>query len=115
MTWIKGTPDQQLMARSCGLVFLINKLAANNTEIGIRATVDTLADLLVENLAEGSSGIRSRLPELLKKENCPILMMIGDEYRIKTEESQAWDDDFNAEKNRLGNQHHRIDANAMTG
>jgi hypothetical protein len=110
MTWIKGTADQQLMARACGLVFLINKLAANNTDVGIRATVDTLADLLVEDISEGSSAIRSRLPELLKKENCQILMKIGDEYRIQTEESQAWDDEFNAERSRLANQPHRLDA-----
>ena len=50
MVWAKGTDDQRLMARSCGLVFLINKLASSNNEIGIRATVDTLADLLVEDL-----------------------------------------------------------------
>lgn len=110
MTWIKGTPDQQLTARACGLVFLINKLAANNTDISIRATVDTLADLMVENIAQGSASIRSRLPDLLKKDNCPILMKIGDEYRIQTEESQAWDDDFKAEKNQLSNQRHRLDA-----
>ena len=50
------------MARACGLVFLINKLGSSNTEIGIRATVDSLADLLVEDLAQGSSALRSRLP-----------------------------------------------------
>lgn len=37
MVWNKGTEDQRLMARACGLVFLINKLAANNNEVGIRA------------------------------------------------------------------------------
>ncbi len=109
MTWMgKGSADQKLLARSCGLIFLINKLAGSNTEIGIRATVDTLADLLVENLAEGSAAIRSKLPDLL--EDCKLLMKIGDEYRIQTEESQAWTDDFMAERGRLGNQAHRIDA-----
>jgi hypothetical protein len=38
MVWIKGTDDQRLMARACGLVFLVNKLASSNNEIGIRAT-----------------------------------------------------------------------------
>ncbi|MCH8474945.1 MAG: BREX system P-loop protein BrxC [Opitutales bacterium] len=108
MTWIKGSEDQQLLARACGLVFLINKLAASNTEIGISATVDTLADLLVENIAEGSAPIRSRLPGLL--DDCKLLMKIEDEYKIQTEESQAWNDDFLAEKGRLNNQAHRIEA-----
>lgn len=108
MTWIKGSDDQQLLARACGLIFLINKLAASNTEVGISATVDTLADLLVENLAEGSAPIRSRLPKLL--DECKLLMKIEDEYKIQTEESQAWNDDFLAEKGRLNNQAHRIEA-----
>ena len=50
------------MARACGLVFLINKLAGSNNEIGIKATVDTLADLMVEDLSLGSSALRSKLP-----------------------------------------------------
>jgi hypothetical protein len=108
MTWIKGSDDQQLLARACGLIFLINKLAASNTEVGISATVDTLADLLVENIAEGSAAIRSRLPGLL--DDCKLLMKIEDEYKIQTEESQAWNDDFLAEKGRLNNQAHRIEA-----
>lgn len=108
MTWIKGSEDEQLLARACGLVFLINKLAASNTEVGISATVDTLADLLVENIAEGSAPIRSRLPGLL--DDCKLLMKIEDEYKIQTEESQAWNDEFLAEKGRLNNQAHRIEA-----
>lgn len=108
MTWIKGSEDQQLLARACGLIFLINKLAASNSEVGISATVDTLADLMVENIAEGSAAIRSRLPGLL--DDCKLLMKIEDEYKIQTEESQAWNDDFLAEKGRLNNQAHRIEA-----
>ena len=60
------------MARACGLVFLINKLGSQNQELGIKATVDTLADLLVENLSQGSGALRSKLPGLLEK--CELLM-----------------------------------------
>jgi hypothetical protein len=108
MTWIRGTEDQKILSRACGLVFLINKLAGINTDIGIVANVDTLADLMVEDIAKGSSDLRSRLPVLLDK--CKLLMKIGDEYRIQTEESQAWNDDFLAERGKLANQPHRIDA-----
>ena len=65
MTWIHGSEDERLMARACGLVFLINKLAGSNQEIGIRSTVATIADLLVEDLSAGSSALRSKLPNLL--------------------------------------------------
>lgn len=108
MSWIKGTDDQRLMGRACGLVFLINKLASSNNEIGIHATVDTLADLLVEDLTQGSSALRSKLPSLLDK--CELLMRVGDEYRIQTEESSAWNDEFLNQRSSLANEAHRVDA-----
>jgi hypothetical protein len=108
MSWNKGSFDAQLMARACGLVFLINKLGSQNNEIGIRATIDTLADLLVENLSVGSSSLRSKLPSLLDK--CELLMKVGDEYRIQTEESAAWSDEFLSQRSALSNEAHRIEA-----
>lgn len=108
MSWNKGSEEEQLMARACGLVFLINKLGSQNNEIGIQATIDTLADLLVENLAHGSSGLRSKLPGLLDK--CELLMKVGDEYRIQTEESAAWSDEFLSQRSALSNEAHRIEA-----
>lgn len=108
MIWSKGPDNERLMARACGLIFLINKLAATNKEIGIRATVATLADLLVEDLVEGSGGLRSRLPALL--DACELVMKVGDEYRIQTEESTAWNDEFLSQKSTLANEAHRIEA-----
>jgi hypothetical protein len=108
MSWSKGSDDERLMGRACGLVFLINKLASSNNEIGIRATIDTLADLLVENLSRGSSSLRSKLPSLLDK--CELLMKVGDEYRIQTEESTAWSDEFLSQRSALSNEAHRIEA-----
>jgi len=108
LSWIKGSADQRLMARACGLVFLINKLSSNNNEIGIRATIDSLADLLIENLNEGGGSIRSKLPALL--EHCELLIKVGDEYRIQTEESSAWNDEFYSQRSNLSNEMHRIEA-----
>ncbi len=108
MSWNKGTDEERLMARACGLVFLINKLGSQNSEIGIRATIDNVADLLVENLSFGSSSLRSKLPSLLDK--CELLMQVGDEYRIQTEESAAWNDEFLSQRSVLSNEAHRIEA-----
>jgi hypothetical protein len=108
MSWNKGTEEERLMARACGLAFLINKLGGQNNEIGIRATSDTLADLLVEDLSRGSSNLRSKLPSLLDK--CELLMKVGDEYRIQTEESAAWSDEFLSQRSALSNEAHRIEA-----
>ena len=108
MSWSKGSEDERLVARACGLVFLINKLGSQNNEIGIRATIDTLADLLVENLPFGSGNLRGKLPGMLDK--CGLLMKVGDEYRIQTEESAAWSDEFQSQKSALSNEAHRIEA-----
>jgi hypothetical protein len=107
MSWRKGSEDERLTARACGLVFLINKLAGSNVEIGIKATVDTLADLMVEDLSQGSSALRGKLPGLLKK--CELLMRVGDEYRIQTPDWTAWNDDFLSQCNQLANVAVRID------
>ena len=108
MSWINGSEDQKLMARTCGLVFLINKLAGNNEEIGIKATIDTIADLMIQNLPEGSSTLRGKLPALMDK--CELLMKVGEEYRIQTEESAAWNDEFLSQRSRLANESHRVEA-----
>lgn len=106
--WMTGNDDQRLMARACGLVFLITKLAGSNNEVGIRADVDTLADLMVEDLSAGSGSLRTRLPALL--DQCELLMRVGDQYRIQTEESAAWNDEFLSQRHDLVNQSHRIEA-----
>jgi len=108
MSWKNDSEDKRLIARACGLIFLINKLASSNTEIGIKANVDTLADLMVENLSEGSSALRSKLPGLLN--NCELLIKVGDEYRIQTQESAAWSDEFQSQRGILANETHRVEA-----
>ncbi len=88
------------------LVFLINKVAEKNSEIGLRAAPDAVADLLVENMAGRSSDLRSRLPQLL--EGCELLMKVDDQYRIQTEESAAWNDEFLSHRSALANESGRI-------
>ena len=109
LNWFSsGTEEQKLLARACGLVFLINKLTASNNEIGIEANVDTIADLLVEDLMVGSGPLRSTLPKLLN--DCDLLMKVGEEYRIQTEESALWNDEYLSQRSRLANEAHRIEA-----
>ena len=91
-----GTEDEKLKARICGLVFLIGRLPRDSSaDLGIRATEDTLADLLIEDLAKGSGDLRSRVKRLLKGllDDAQI-MQLGAEYRIQTRESSAWDSEY---------------------
>lgn len=106
--WLKGSEEDRLRARASGLVFLINKLVSQNREIGVRADVDTLADLMVEDLAQGSGALRGRLQNLL--DSCDILMKIGQEYRIQTEESTAWNNELESQRAILSSETHRINS-----
>ena len=50
------------------LIFLINKLPADAAmDLGLKATEEALADLLVTHLAAGSSELRKQLPALLEE------------------------------------------------
>jgi len=108
MLWRQGSDSEKLLARACGLIFIINKIAKENTEIGLVADVDTLADLLVENLLVGSSELRRKLPSLL--EHCDLLIKVGDQFRIQTKESNAWNDEFLSQRSRLASETHRVEA-----
>lgn len=105
--WRNGSSDELLMARACGLVFLINKVSQQNSEIGIKADVDTLADLLIEDLAAGSANLRANLQILM--DDCSLLMKVDDQYRIQTEESTAWTSEFYAHKSVLASSAHIIE------
>jgi len=100
-----GDAHAQLKAKLLKLIFLVNKLPADAaTDIGLKATEDALADLLVTDLSSGSSELRKALPALLDElQNKDRLVMAlaggsGTEYRLQTRESSAWYDEFRAQE-----------------
>lgn len=90
------TPDGALRSRLCAAVFLIGKLPTEGiAAAGLRANADTLADLLVEDLAAGSASLRRQIPDLLRAlVEAGTIMLVGDEYRLQTVESAEWTRDF---------------------
>ena len=103
-----GDASAQLKGRLLKLIYLINKLPADAAlDIGLKATDDVLADLLVTDLAAGSSDLRKQLPALLLKlQNDDRLIMSlagshGLEYRLQTIESSAWYEEFRAQEAEL--------------
>ncbi|HNN90295.1 MAG TPA: BREX system P-loop protein BrxC, partial [Giesbergeria sp.] len=100
-----GDEAAQLKSRLLKLIYLINKLPADAAmDIGLKATEEALADLLVTNLSAGSSELRKQLPTLLDQlQNQDRLVMAlagggGTEYRLQTRESSAWYDEFRAQE-----------------
>lgn len=103
-----GDEDDQLKAKLLKLIYLINKLPADAAlDIGLKATVEALADLLVTDLSAGSSELRKKLPGLLDElQGKDRLIMAlaggsGTEYRLQTRESSAWYDEFRAQEAEL--------------
>ena len=77
-----NAPDlDDLGRRIASLVFLIDQVKQANPELGVRATPNTIADLLVSDLNEGSAPMRrvveSRLDQLVDKGS---LTSAGGEY-----------------------------------
>jgi hypothetical protein len=105
-----GNADGKLSARICALVFLVNKLPREaGTDLGIRATADALADLLVEDLKAGSAELRKKVPELLQSlVQAGQLILVDEEYRLQTPESASWDAEFKKNFNHIVNDDARI-------
>ena len=103
-----GDEHAQLKARLLKLIYLINKLPTDAAmDIGLKATDEALADLLITDLSAGSSELRKNLPALLDElQNKDRLVMAlaggsGNEYRLQTRESSAWYDEFRAQEAEL--------------
>jgi hypothetical protein len=84
-------------------------------DTGLRATEDCLADLMVTNVATGSTALRTRIPALLNElhNNDGLVMAIatpaGTEYRLQTAESSAWHDEFRKQVSDLSSNLQRLE------
>ncbi len=90
------TTQGRLRQRICGLVFLIGQLKTEaGADTGVRATADHIADLLVEDLIADNGKLRADVAaELDKLASEAVLMRVGNEFRLQTEEGRAWEDEF---------------------
>ncbi|MBA4095641.1 MAG: BREX system P-loop protein BrxC [Rhodospirillum sp.] len=97
--------EGMLASRICGLIFLIGKLTREaGADIGVRATKEHLADLLIEDLAADNGKLRSEVEGGLKKlTDQGVLMQVGDEYRLQTREGSEWDREFRNRQSKLNN------------
>ncbi len=100
-----GTSDGSLKSRLCALVFLIRKLPIEvGIDIGVRANEETLADLMVADLARDGAMLRGRLPMLLEElTTAGTLMKLDDGYSLQTRESSEWENEFRSRQTRLVN------------
>jgi len=103
-----GTDDGRLAQRLCGLVFLIREINKKTrgtfADIGVRATPEMLADLLVSDLANDGTQLRKEIPRILTKlVDTATLIKLDEEYSLQTRESSEWDREFRNRQTRLNN------------
>lgn len=97
------TDDGRLAQRLCGLIFLIRKLPREAVaDIGVRATPEMLADLLVSDLSGDGTRLRKEIPRILTKlVDGGTLIKLDEEYSLQTRESSEWDREFRNRQTRL--------------
>ena len=99
-----GTNRGRLMSRLSALIFMIGKLERDEGPLatGVRATSDTLADLVVDDLATGSAPLRQQVPTVLQElvEKGRLILVDG-EYRLQTPESREWETDYQGRLSRI--------------
>jgi hypothetical protein len=94
-----------LAKRLAGLAFLISRLPTETgADIGVRATPDHLADLLVDDLTIDQGAFRTRVRTLIDRMiEDGHLVLIGEEVRIQTTEGRAWQQEFQKFRSHYGN------------
>ena len=107
-----GTSQGELRYRTCALVFLIMKLPRETgVDLGVRATAEVVADLMVEDLAIASGPFRNSVDETLAQLAADgTLMKVGDEYRLQTTEGAEWDRAFRERVAGLSSQADQVEA-----
>lgn len=97
------TGGGRLAQRLCGLIFLIRKLPREAVaDIGVRATPEMLADLLVSDLSSDGTQLRKDVPQILRKlVDAGTLIKLDEEYSLQTRESSEWDREFRNRQTRL--------------
>jgi hypothetical protein len=98
-----GSERGRIMARTCGLVFLIRKLSREKSaDTGVRANEEMIGDLLIEDLALSGAKVRKELPAMLNElVELGVLLFDGEEYNLQTRESAEWDDKFKVELTKI--------------
>ena len=88
--------DGPLKARILLLAYMLARIAGDAGTHGVRATSETIADLLVEDLTDASA-VRAKVPGLLASLAADGLLIDvgGGEWRLQSKESAEWQAAFN--------------------
>src|SRR5262249_10927944 len=87
-----------LKARILMLVYMLGRIAGEAETHGVRPRAETIADLLLVDLA-GEPDLRQKVPTLLRElqDDGAVIEVSGD-WRLQTKESAEWDVAYRAEE-----------------
>lgn len=93
-----GNDKDKLKARILMLVYMLGRIAPEADYHGVRAQPETIADLLIVNLA-GEDDVRRKVPELLEELRADgAVIEVGGEWRLQTKESAEWEAAYRSEE-----------------
>lgn len=93
-----GSDRDRLKARILMLVYMLGLIALEADHHGVRSQPETIADLLIVNLA-GEDDLRRSVPELLQELQADgAAIEVGDEWRLQTKESAEWEAAYRSEE-----------------
>lgn len=96
--------DSEIEGRILSAVFLLDLIAANTPDTGLKANDITIADFLIDNLNLNADAFRTKVKTLIKKlVEDKVLMPIGDEFKLQTKIGAEWEQAFNKECIKLNN------------
>jgi hypothetical protein len=98
----QGNFAESLQARVLMLVYMLGLIQQDAENHGVRATADAIADLLVEDLANGAQ-LRAEVPKAIAalQEAGAIIEEVSGIWQLQTKESAEWDRLYRAEERSL--------------
>jgi hypothetical protein len=98
----QGNFGENLQARVLMLVYMLGLIQQDAENHGVRATADTIADLLVEDLANGAE-LRAEVPKAIAalQEAGAIIEEVSGAWQLQTKESAEWDRLYRVEERSL--------------
>jgi hypothetical protein len=94
--------ESALEGRILSVVFLIDQLPKDSSSNRLKSDVNTIAELLLDNLNEPSDKFRNKIKELVSKlGDEKILMSIGDEYKLQTKVGQEWEQEYSLQVQKI--------------
>jgi hypothetical protein len=93
-----GSEADKLKARILKMVYMLGRISPEADRHGVRAQPETIADLMIVDLA-GEDDLRRKIPKLLQElQTEGTIIEVDNEWCLQTKESAEWDTAYRSEE-----------------